>query len=93
MKATSARPLPTTQIDSVRPLKEVLHEVERDEAEAISLLVNLLEKVRKTSHTEPLEEICKVVNEWQHQPPGGIVTSLKKVAEEFEQQCPAHAKR
>lgn len=79
-------------MDSARSLKEVLLEVERDEAAAISLLVNLLEKVRKTSDTAPLDRICAVVKLWQHQPPRGIVTSLQEVAEEFDK-CPAHAKK
>src|SRR5580765_2823390 len=74
-------------------LRQTLLDVEHDEAEAISLLVNLLERVRKTSHTAPLERICEVVSEWQNQPPRGMVTSFLKIAEEFEAECPTHAKR
>jgi hypothetical protein len=74
-------------------LKDTLAEVQRDEAEAIALLVGLLDKVRETSHTAPLESICKVVNEWQHQPPRGIVTSLMKIEEQFEAEWPRRAKR
>ena len=41
--------------------KQTLAEVQREEAEAISLLVGLLDKVRETSITTPLESISKVV--------------------------------
>ena len=74
-------------------LKEVLMTVERDEAEAISLLVSLLDKVRETSRTAPLERICKVVIEWQNQPPNAIVSELMKIDAQFEGACPARDKR
>lgn len=74
-------------------LKQTLVEVQRDESEAISLLVSLLDKVRETSHTAPLEAICKVVVQWQNQPPNAIVTSLMKIAEQFEAECPTRDKR
>jgi len=74
-------------------LKQTLAEVERDEAEAISLLVGLLDKVRETSNTAPLESISKVVIQWQHRPPNAIVCDLMKIAEQFEAACPALAKR
>jgi hypothetical protein len=64
-------------------LKHVLAEVERDEAQAISLLVSLLDRVRETSNTGPLEAISKVVIQWQNRPPGGIVTDLMKIRDEL----------
>ena len=85
--------VPTDTSMTFQALRETLSEVERDEAEAISMLVNLLAKVRETSNTEPLDGICRVVNEWQNQPPGAIVTSLLNIAEQFEGACPARAKR
>lgn len=78
---------------TVSALKVVLQQVQQDEAEAISLLVGLLDKVRETSNTEPLESISQVVIQWQNQPPGVIVTSLMKIEQEFEEQCQASAKR
>jgi len=90
MKTVAPLKAAKLQVDSVSGLRDVLREVERDEAEAISLLVNLLAKVRETSQTAPLEGICKVLKEWQNQPPRGIVTSLLKISEEIE--CPIHAK-
>ena len=74
-------------------LKQTLTEVQRDEAEAIALLVSLLDRVRETSHTAPLESICKVVNEWQNWPPNAIVSDLMKIDEQFEVECRAHDKR
>ena len=74
-------------------LKQTLNDVQRDEAEAISLLVSLLDRVRETSNTAPLESICKVVNEWQHCPPNAIVSDLMRIDEQFEVTCPARAKR
>ena len=74
-------------------LKQTLAEVSRDEARAVALLVGLLDKVRETSNTAPLESISKVVIQWQNVPPGGIVTSLMKIAEQFEGECPAHDRR
>jgi len=64
-------------------LKEVLQQVERDEADAISLLVSLLDKVRETSRTAPLESISKVIVQWQNVPPGVIVTELRKISNEL----------
>ena len=72
-------------------LKQTLRDVEREEAEAISLLVSLLDKVRETSNTKPLKKVCAVVKEWQNQPPRGIVASLKGIAERLE--CQAHDNR
>jgi hypothetical protein len=92
MKAT-AQPISNRGVNSASALKEVLVEVERDEAEAISLLVNLLAKVRETSATAPLNDICKVMKEWQNQPPRVIVGSLMKISEQFEGQCPAYGKK
>jgi hypothetical protein len=74
-------------------LMQVLKEVERDEAEAIRLLVRLLDKVRETSRTAPLERIAKVVCEWQNRPPRGIVTDLMEIDAQFEVACPARGKR
>jgi hypothetical protein len=74
-------------------LKQTLAEVERDEAEAISLLVSLLDKVRETSITAPLEHIAKVVMEWQHRPPNAIVCDLMKIDEQFEVTCQGRGKR
>ena len=64
-------------------LRQTLADVEQDEARAIAVLVNLLEKVRETSRTAPLDRICKVVSEWQNSPPGGIVTALEKIREDL----------
>jgi hypothetical protein len=64
-------------------LRDVLQQVQRDEAEAISLLVSLLDKIRETSRTAHLELICKVVIEWQNCPPGVIVTELRKIGSEL----------
>jgi hypothetical protein len=74
-------------------LKQALADVARDEAEAIGLLVNLLAKVRETSNTAPLEDICKVVVQWQHEPPNAIVSNLMKIEAQFEDGCRARAKR
>jgi hypothetical protein len=74
-------------------LKQTLGEVERDEAAAISLLVRLLDNVRETSNTAPLESISKIVLEGQHRPPNAIVSELMKIEETFEVGCPARAKR
>ena len=68
---------------SSEALRRTLAEVERDEAEAISLLVRLLDKVRETSNTAPLESVSKVVIQWQNQPPGVIVTELRKISNEL----------
>jgi hypothetical protein len=74
-------------------LRRTIAEVARDEAEAISLLVNLLAKVRETSDTAPLDSICKVVNDWQNVPPGVIVRSLMTIAEQFEAGCRLYDKK
>jgi len=66
-------------------LKDVLRQVERDEAEAISVLARLLDKVRETSNTAPLERISNVIIQWQNQPPRVIVTSLMNIAAQLEQ--------
>lgn len=68
-------------------LNEVLNEVQRDEAQAIQLLVNLLDKIRQSSHTAPLENISKVLIQWQNQPPRVIVSELMKIDAEFEGAC------
>jgi len=68
---------------SSEALRRTLAEVERDEAEAISLLVRLLDNVRETSNTAPLELISKVVVQWQNEPPGVIVTELRKISNEL----------
>jgi hypothetical protein len=60
-------------------LKDVLQQVRRDEAEAISLLASLLDNVRETSNTAPLERISKIVVQWQNVPPGVIVTELRTI--------------
>ena len=73
-------------------LKEVLITVERDEAEAIDTLCSLLERVEKSRNFGCLPAVREVMKEWQNQPPGAIVRSLMKIAEQFEAQCPAHAK-
>ena len=72
-------------------LKQTLNEVQRDEAEAIALLVSLLDLVRQTSNTALLEPICQVVMQWQHRPPRGIVTDLMKVTEDME--CQARGRK
>ena len=64
-------------------LKQTLRDVERDEAEAISLLVTLLDKVRETRNTQPLKQVCEVVKEWQNQPPSAIVRSLTEISKEL----------
>jgi hypothetical protein len=64
-------------------LKQTLLDVERDEAEAIALLVALLDKVRETSRTEPLKNVCAVLNEWQNQPPNAIVRSLAEISKQL----------
>jgi hypothetical protein len=74
-------------------LKQTLAEVQRDEAEAIGLLVTLLDNVRQSSRTAMLEPICQVVKRWQDEPPRGIVTSLMKIADEFEAECPIRDKK
>ena len=74
-------------------LLATLREVQRDEAQAISVLVNLLAKVRETSNTAPLEDICKVVNEWQNVPPHAILSDLMKIEAQFEDGCRARAKK
>jgi hypothetical protein len=74
-------------------LRQTLADVQRDEAEAISLLVGLLDKVRETSNTAPLERISKVVIQWQHRPPNAIVSDLMNIAEQFEEECPVRDRR
>lgn len=64
-------------------LKDTLRDVERDEAEAISLLVSVLDKVRETSNTQPLKQVCEVVKEWQNQPPDAIVRSLAEISKQL----------
>ena len=65
-------------------LKQTLRDVERDEAEAISLLVTLLDKVRETRNTKSLKKVCEVVKEWQNQPPNAIVRSLTEISNSFD---------
>jgi len=72
-------------------LRDVLREVERDEAEAITVLCRVLELVEKSSDLTQLSTIRNVVKEWQNRPPRGIVTGLMTVMEKLE--CPAPAKR
>ena len=87
------KPIPPTDTSmTFQVRRDTLSEVERDEAEAISLLVRLLDKVRETSHVATLDSISKVVIQWQNQPPGVIVRSLMKVAEQFEEECRIRAK-
>jgi len=78
---------------AAKRLKDVLHQVQQDEAQAIFLLVSLLDKVRETSRTAPLEMISKVVLAWQHRPPNAIVSDLMNIAEQFEGECLAHDRR
>jgi hypothetical protein len=78
---------------SIDLLRQTVAEVQRDEAEAISLLINLLAKVRETSHTAPLENICRVVKDWQNCPPGVIVSELMKIDAQFEGACPRRDKK
>jgi hypothetical protein len=70
-------------------LKQVLADVERDEAEAISLLCQALELVEESREFKHLKSIREVVKEWQNQPPRGIVTGLMKVMEKLECRAPA----
>ena len=84
---------PTPAKFSSEVLRRTLAEVERDEAEAISLLVQLLDNVRETSNTAPLESISRVVLQWQHRPPNAIVSDLMKIAEQFEGECPVRDRR
>jgi hypothetical protein len=74
-------------------LKQTLAEVERDEAAGICILVRLLDNVRETSNTAPLETISKVVLQWQQRPPNAIVSDLMKIAEQFEAECRTCAKK
>jgi hypothetical protein len=91
MKAATAHLSAAGSMNSANALKAVLQEVQRDEAEAISILAILLDKVHETSHTAALKDISKVVLEWQNQPPRGIVTSLLRICEGME--CRARNKK
>jgi hypothetical protein len=51
-----------------------LAEVQRDHPQAIHLLISVLDKLSEPSRLALLENIWKVVNEWQKCPAGGMVT-------------------
>jgi hypothetical protein len=65
-------------------LREVLRDVERDEAQAIFLLVTLLDKVRETSDTTPLKDVCATIVQWQDRPPNAIVRSLEDIGRRWD---------
>ena len=65
-------------------LKQTLRDVERAEADAISLLVSLLDKVRETSDTTPLKRVSETIVQWQNRPPDAIVQSLEEIRKEWE---------
>ena len=67
-------------------LRQTLLEVERDEAEAISTLCALLERIETSSNFNGLAQIREVLKEWQNQPPRGIVTHLIRIGETLK--CP-----
>jgi hypothetical protein len=69
-------------------LRETLREVERDEAEAIDALCDLLERVEESRDFRCLSPLRKVLKQWQNQPPRGIVTSLQELRERLE--CQDH---
>src|SRR5262249_41236966 len=69
------KPIPPTDTSmTFQVRRDTLSEVERDEAEAISLFVNLLAKVRETSNADLLDDISEALNEWQMRSRGGMVT-------------------
>ena len=72
-------------------LRQVLHDVERDEAEAIDTLCALLERVEESRQVACLADVRKVLKEWQNRPPRGIVTDLMKIGETLK--CQAHDNR
>jgi len=65
-------------------LRQVLHEVERDEAQAIETLCALLERIEESRDLSSLPQIRSILIRWQNCPPGGIVTELAKVREHME---------
>jgi hypothetical protein len=68
-------------------LRDALHQVERDEAEAIRVLCSVLENVEKSRSFDCLLAVREVLKEWQNCPPGVIVTSLMKIEEQLEGAC------
>jgi hypothetical protein len=74
-------------------LRETLVQVQRDEAAAIEALCALLERIEKSSKVECLPAVREVMKEWQNLPPRVIFASLMKIEKQFEQQCPARAKK
>jgi hypothetical protein len=69
-------------------LRNVLREVERDEAAAIDALCAVLERVEESRDFSCLPGVRKIVKEWQNRPPGGIVTDLMRIHETLK--CQAH---
>jgi hypothetical protein len=65
-------------------LREVLNEVERDEAAAIQALCALLERAEESRDFGCLTDVRKVLIEWQNRPPGVIVSELAKISQELE---------
>jgi hypothetical protein len=62
-------------------LRQVLADVERDEAEAIEVLCAVLERVEESRDFSCLKHVRNVVKEWQNRPPRGIVTDLLRIRE------------
>jgi len=74
-------------------LRETLHQVERDEAEAIRVLCSVLKNVERSRNFDCLPAVLEVVKDWQNCLPGVIVTSLMKIEEHFEDQCQDRARK
>ena len=84
---------PNTMRDNsltVAVLRGTLAEVERDEAEAISLFCRALEMAEESRDFTCFPRLRTALKQWQSVPPRGIVTDLKKVVEELE--CRVHDK-
>ncbi len=70
--------------------RNVLRDVEHDEAEAIDALCAVLERVEESRDFSCFSELRRVLKEWQHRPPRGIVDDLMRIRKTLE--CQDHAR-
>jgi len=88
MKSTAnsvlTRPTSDVAVSTYDAVRQVLLEVESNEAKAISLLVSLLDRVRETSDTTPLKGVAETIVQWQNVPPDAIVRSLEDIEKQWD---------
>jgi hypothetical protein len=64
-------------------LRQVIHEVELDEQNAIDMLCSLLEYIQMSKKIDSLSRVATVMKAWTNCPPGVIATKLRKIGEDL----------